>query len=334
MHKFLILFSTSLVATLTPLGTISNNKNTIQITAVTKTPDWVYKMAENSSKMNIGYDHYNLVNKKDDKNDAFQQYDWLNLNANHDLYLYLPEANNIAEAVQNISIDDSATPFVSTGIQEPITWKQVNKTTYTNNSFITEDTMVNGSALMDTKKHQEIKTSSKTLTTWTTDEKKRFNETGSFPNRPAIGQQDWWNSNGWEKLLRTTNDLPNNHSQKELYEKWIGQSGIGMNVPLSLIDENSFTIKTTNLNHVFLFQNTIKEAWIDNIGNIIDIPTPHWGFTLKLNYENQTIFQTPQLINLHNAFNETNIIDYLFITKKFWSFNSQEQTKFRANYIA
>gem|GEM_PF-933260 len=33
-----------------------------------------------------------------------------------------------------------------------------------------------------------------------------------------------------------------------------------MNVPLSLINENSFTIKTTDLNHVFLLQNTIKEA--------------------------------------------------------------------------
>lgn len=328
MHKFLILVSASLVTTLTPLGTISNNKNTIQITSVAKTPDWVHKMSENNSgAINIGYDHYYLVDKK---NNPWDQHDWLDINANNDLYLYLPQANNITEAIQDISIDDSATPFISTNIQEPITWKQIDATTYTNKSFITEDTTVNDNALMDTKKHQEIKTSSKALTTWTDTEKQKFNEKGTF----SSNQLDWWNSNGWEKLLRTTNDLPNNHSQKEIYDEWIKLSGIGMNVPLSLIDENSFTIKTTDLNHVFLFQNTIKEAWIDNNGNIIDIPTPHWGFTLKLNHENQTIFQTPQLINLHNAFNETDIINYLFITKEFWSFNSQEQTKFRANYIA
>lgn len=335
MRKFLMLLSTSLVAVLTPLGIVNTNKNISQINLVEKTPDWVHKMSQNNSgTINIGYDHYYLVNKKTDKTDPWQQYDWVDLNTNNNLYLYLPQANNITEAVQEITIDDSASPKWTIGIEEPVTWKKVNETTYTNKSFITEDTTINGNALMDIKKYQEIKTGKKALTTWTADEKKWFSETGSFPGRPTVGQQDWWNSNGWEKLLRTKNDLPNNHSQKELYDKWIGQSGIGMNVPLSLINENSFTIKTTDLNHVFLLQNTIKEAWIDNTGNVINIPKPHWGFTLKLNYKNQTIFQTPQLLKLDNAFNESDIVNYLFITKGFWSFNSQEQTKFKANYIA
>ncbi|WP_308150073.1 hypothetical protein [Spiroplasma sp. AdecLV25b] len=207
---------------------------------------------EQSTTSTIGYDHYFLTNKTND-DDSFNQHDWIDLDSKSEMYIYLPDVNNIKDAISLLTLTDSAKTI---NLPNPISWKQVNNTTYTNNNFITEDTSVGTSSLMDSEKFNQILASNKSKTL-TNKEMNNFKKYGSMPATTSQTDQNWWNANGWEKLL---NDTPiffdkknnKNYSQLDIYQQWISQKIIGMNVPLSLVDENSFTLQTTNLNHVFL----------------------------------------------------------------------------------
>lgn len=302
-------------------------------------PGWVNQMiANNPNQIGVGYDHYLLINKKHDKTDFFQQRDWMDFSQNKNLYLYLPEANNIDEAVQNIKIDDSASSW-TIGIQNPVTWTKVNSNTYTNNRFITQDTTVAGISLMKNQKFQAIKNSDK----WnelSAAEKNKFEEWGAISASRQGKKQDWWSANHWEKNLATeknlfsswSNEKDQKFSQLDLYQRWINQEMIGMNVPLSLIEKDSFTLQQTNVRHLFRFSSTIMQVWNDNNGIRSTIATPHWGFTLKITDGQDVVFQTPQIINLQDAFKEETINDYL-VQKKYFSFNSQADNKFKNNYL-
>lgn len=302
-------------------------------------PSWVKSMVQsNPNQIKVGYDHYSLINKKHDEQDTFQQKDWMDFSQNKNLYIYLPKANNIDQAINNITIDDSAVTW-TIGIQDPVTWTKIDDSTYTNNRFITQDTTVSSIALMDTDKHQAVKNSKK----WnqlTTQEKAMFDKYGILSASRQGKKQDWWSANHWEKNLATEKNLSSSwsaeknqkFSQLDLYNRWINQEMIGMNVPLSLIEKNSFILKETNINHLFAFSSTIKQVWNDNNENMTNIATPHWGFTLKINDNQDILFQTPQIINLQNAFKSETINSYLN-EKQYFSFNSQEDTKFKSNYL-
>lgn len=337
MRKLLAALSISSILLTTPLSVVAcSNNNEVNLV---KTPDWVDKMVklveEQQKNITIGYDNYFLINKttKDKKDyDPFQQKDWININQNQNLYLYLPQANTIDEAIKQVEIDDSAktTPI---GIETPVTWKKINETTYTNNNFITQDTTVAGIALMDQFKHNQIRSSNK-WGSFNQKEKENFLKFGSlFPN----SNKSWWNINGWEKLLSTKQELTSNKGEKvsqlDLYQKWTKQKLIGMNVPLSLMAEDTFKLQATKIKHVFLFSATPKQVWIDTNGNLTTINTPHWGFTMNIVDQNKNIiFKTPQLLNLKNAF-KADLLHKSLKQWKFFSFNEQETTKFKNHRI-
>lgn len=107
---------------------------------------------------------------------------------------------------------------------------------------------------------------------------------------------------------------------------------IGMNVPLSLIEKDSFTLQQTNVRYLFRFSSTIMQVWNDNNGVSSTIAAPYWGFTLKITNGDDVAFQTPQIINLQDAFKEETINNYL-VEKEYFSFNSQENSKFKSNYL-
>ncbi|MBE4704100.1 hypothetical protein [Spiroplasma platyhelix] len=333
------LFSLLTSITLGSTGTISAATYILENNQKNEVPPWINQMIQgNPNEISVGYDHYLLVNKHQDKQDYFQQKDWMDFNQNKNLYLYLPEANSIDEAIQNVVVDDSAKTW-TVGIETPITWTKINNTTYTNNRFITQDTSVANIALMENDKFKEIINSNK-WDSLTTQEKEMFKQYGSLPSSRQGKSQDWWNTNQWEKNLSTEKNLESSwvkdknqkFSQLDLYNRWINQSVIGMNVPLSLIEKNSFTLQQTKINHLFLFQSTINQVWNDKNGNLKNIFTPHWGFTLKIINDGNTLFRTPQIINLKNSFKEEVINNYLN-QKKYFSFNSQETTKFTNNYL-
>ncbi|WP_375317701.1 hypothetical protein [Spiroplasma endosymbiont of Virgichneumon dumeticola] len=120
---------------------------------------------EQSTTSTIGYDHYFLTNKTND-DDSFNQHDWIDLDSKSEMYIYLPDVNNIKDAISLLTLTDSAKTI---NLPNPISWKQVNNTTYTNNNFITEDTSVGTSSLMDSEKFNQILASNKSKT-WTNKE--------------------------------------------------------------------------------------------------------------------------------------------------------------------
>lgn len=347
MRKFLMFLSSTFVLTAAPINIIGCGPNNNQNNGELVVPKWVYNMANNNSdQVNIGYDHYSL-NTINHKSNAYNNNDWLDVDLNNGLYLYLPEANNIDQAITQINVDDSAHPGFTEKVDDTITWSKVNDTTYGNNNFITEDTTINGVALLDKTKFNEIKESK--AKSWTKSETQGYEDFATMPPNWSSGSidgkqrtdQNWWNGNGWEKLLSNEPTLPSTKpgeenkkiSQLDLYKQWIGKKTIGMNVPLSLMSENTFTLQATKVNHVFFFQATSEQIWVSGKGPIIKIPTPHWGFTLLIKNDEETIFRSPQLIHLENAFKEDNIRKYLDETTKNYSFNSQQTTKYQDLYI-
>lgn len=340
MKKLIALLSINSMLLWTALSVIACSINFKLNPTTIKTPNWVNNMVKilekEPKKINIGYDHFFLINKVEDKNDLFQQKDWINLNKNQNLYLYLPEANNIDEAAHQIKIDDSAKTW-TVGIETPITWKKINNTTYTNNNFITQDSTVAGIALMDNSKFKQIESSAK-FNNLAKDEKEKFKKWGSLDTNAK--NKNWWNSNGWEKLLSDEKNLTSNDhkkvSQLDLYKKWTSpESILGMNVPLSLIDKGTFKLQATTFKHIFLFSTTPQQAWINNNGNKDILNTPHWGFTMNIvdvNQNNKVLFKTPQLFNPKNAYKEEKINNYLK-ERNYYSFNSQEDSNFKDYYI-
>ncbi|WP_308150072.1 hypothetical protein [Spiroplasma sp. AdecLV25b] len=84
----------------------------------------------------------------------------------------------------------------------------------------------------------------------------------------------------------------------------------------------------------FYLTATPKEIWINNNGTLLSLPCPHWGITLQImNQKQELVFETPQFIHLSNSWHYQNIINYL--NNKFYnSFNSEESTTFKNNFIA
>lgn len=140
-YKIIAIFLTTSLPVLNVLACDNDTKNIKPMIA----ESWVEKMIqEQPTTSTIGYDHYFLTNKTNDDDDSFNQHDWIDLDSKSEMYIYLPDVNNIKDAISLLTLTDSAKTI---NLPNPISWKQVNNTTYTNNNFITEDTSVGTSSL-------------------------------------------------------------------------------------------------------------------------------------------------------------------------------------------
>ncbi|AGM26539.1 hypothetical protein SSYRP_v1c09520 [Spiroplasma syrphidicola EA-1] len=284
-------------------------------------PQWLGKLKSSATNgVAVGYNGYLLPSVSN----PYQQTNWVDLEDNHYLYLYLEKATTLSEAVQYFKFNDSADLALTTNILEPITFHQTGDY-YGSDSFLTQNTWVNGRSVFPNQKWADIK-NSKNMKQLNDKFQAEFNTHGTIsdghPIQPGSdGQQFvWWNSNKWETLLTTK-------TQKDIYGVWSNTSDpltVGMNVPLSLIAEDSIKLQATPEEHVFALTLNVKERWIDNNFNIVEYDSPHWGYSFSILDDSQEkLYSSSQLIPYRSkTFAVTEFNQYLK-ERDFYSFNDK-----------
>ncbi|AGM25528.1 hypothetical protein [Spiroplasma chrysopicola] len=284
-------------------------------------PQWLGNLKTSvTNGIGVGYNGYLLPSVTN----PYQQTNWVDLEDNHYLYLYLEQATTLSEAAKYLKFSDSANLELTTHILEPIILQE-NENYYGSESFLTQNTWVNGRSVFPNQKWADIK-NSKNMKQLNDKFQAEFKNHGTIsdghPIQPGSdGEQFvWWNSNKWDKLLTTK-------TQQDIYGVWSNTSNpltVGMNVPLSLITEDSIKLQITPEEHVFALTLNFKEHWIDNNFNIVEYDSPHWGYYFSiLDAKGEKAYTSSQLIPYRSkTFASTEFNQYLQ-ERDFYSFNAK-----------
>ncbi|WP_400249313.1 hypothetical protein [Spiroplasma sp. ald] len=317
MKKILLLFLSSIFIFSPTLTTISC-KNVDESLSYCD-PNWIYQMkTEENEEFAVGYNNYYLPTASS----TFQQKDWLDLNQEAHIYLYFKNVVSLDEVMQKLQFGDTAHMQDVTHLYEPITFtKTDDDNVYISNSFLTQNTPVNGYTIMAQDKWKDLK-NSKNMKQLNDRFQKEFEQWGTIRDSHPVQEVDgkqfvWWNSNRLDVLLQT-------EIQKAIYGVWSSTENkiqVGMNIPLRLVSKGSIRVSKTKDQSVFRIDLNYQENWINNSFNKIKYRLPHWGFYFKIIGENNAQYISPQLIPaINNTFRVTDVLTYL--TSRNWnSFN-------------